>query len=368
MPESDLEPEGMRREGRLGGVRLVGIFVPWQAVALTLAVVVGTTALAVGRWTAGGEARVHLAAAEESTSTTTVVASTSTTEASTTTTAAVATSTSTAKPAVPAAPRPTTTTSTTVAPPSTCAVIHSAVTGSVSSSWSPNPTQPGSWDRHVTATVTNPIDQPVILGYVGTGSSVTSYLVQLAGADGRRLGVGESVTLDDTFTYGGDHTVWGYSPPPDKLYSVEFTPVSAPGLFCQASIDRPGETSGVKPHPTQPTVYVTSQEDAVSDFVRVNFRANGLFANLRVHYRMLMRDGLQDFTIDLPPDFQGVSATGLATYTLARLKDYGKIDSRGQAPWFEGVTRLEWNGTSQPCTAALSTICAPADGSLLPPR
>jgi hypothetical protein len=47
--ESERDQDGMRREGRLGGGRLVGIFVPWQAVALTLAVVVGITALAVGR-------------------------------------------------------------------------------------------------------------------------------------------------------------------------------------------------------------------------------------------------------------------------------------------------------------------------------
>jgi hypothetical protein len=366
MSDSDQDQDGMRREGRLGGVRLVGIFVPWQAVALTLAVVVGMTALAVGRWT-GGETQVHLTSADGSTTTTTA-AVTSTPEASTTTTAGPAPSTTTAAPVVPAAPRPTTTTSTTAPAPSTCAVIRSAVTGTVSSSWSPSPATPGSWDRHVTVTVANPIDQPVILGYVGTSSSVTSYLVQLAGADGRRLGVGESVTVEDTFTFAGDHTVRGYSPPPDKLSSVEFTPVSAPGLFCQASVDRPGETSGAKPHPTQPSIYVTSQEDAVSDFVRVTFRANGLFAGLRVHYRMLMRDGLQERTLDLPPDFQGVSSSGLATYPLAQLKDYGKVDSVGQAPWFEGVTRIEWNGTSQPCTAALSNICAPADGSLLPPR
>ena len=366
MSESEQGPDGLRREGRLGGVRLVGIFVPWQAVALTLVVVVGITALAVGGWTAPSDTRVHLTAADDPTTTTTVPV-TSTTEASTTTTTAPATSTTTGAPAVPPAPRPTTTTTTT-APPATCAVIRSAVRGSVSSSWVSNPTQPGSWDRHVTATVTNPIDQPVILGYVGTGSSVTSYLVQLAGLDGRRLGVGESVTVEDTFTYAGDHTAWGYSPPPDKLYSVEFTPVSAPDLFCQASIDRSGETEGAKRHPTQPSIYVTSQEDAVSDFVRVNFRANGLFANLRVHYRMLMRDGLQEFTIDLPPDFQGVAAAALVTYPLAQLKDYGKVDSRGQAPWFEGVTRIEWNGTSHPCTAALSNACAPADGSLFPPR
>jgi hypothetical protein len=84
---------------------------------------------------------------------------------------------------------------------------------------------------------------------------------------------------------------------------------------------------------------------------------------------MLMRGGvLQEFGIDLPPDFQGVGISGLATHTLAELMDYGKIDSVGKAPRFEGVTRIEWNGSSHPCTAALSNACAPADSSLLPPR
>lgn len=208
-------------------------------------------------------------------------------------------------------------------------------------------------------------DQPVILGYVATMSGVTSYLAQLSTTDGRRLGVGESVTVEEVFTYSGDHTVRGYSPPPDTLASVEFSPVSAPNLFCRADAAYPGETQGAKPHPKQPSVYVSSQENAVSDYVRVNFRANGLFANLRVHYRMLMRDGLQEFSVDLPPDYQGFNAAALATYTLAVLKDYGKVDSVGQPPWFQGVTRIEWNGTSQACTSSLSIACAPADGSLL---
>src|SRR5207248_10162786 len=79
--------DGPRRERRFGGVRLVGIFVPWQAVALTLGLVVALTGLAVGRWTAGGETRVHLSAADETTSTTAMVESIpSTTLAPTTTT------------------------------------------------------------------------------------------------------------------------------------------------------------------------------------------------------------------------------------------------------------------------------------------
>jgi hypothetical protein len=362
------------REGRFAGVRLVGIFVPWQAVALTLAVVVALAGLTGVRLTGGGETRVELTSADDSTTTTTVpVESTTTTSVvpdTTTSTAAQAApaTTSTTGPVKVAAPKASTTTTTTVPAPATCAVIRSTVTGSASSSWVPSTTRPGTWDRHITATVTNPMNQPVVLGYVATISSATSYVFTLAETDGRRLAPGESITVENVYNYAGDHTQRGYSPPPDKLYSVEFSPVSAPDLFCRTDLDRPGETQGAKPHPTTPYIYVNSQESmASSGGVRVTFNVNGLFPGLRVRYRMLMKDDtLQEFTADLPPGFQGAGqAMTTVIHQLQDLKDYGTMNNSAHTPWFQGVIAIEWAGSSKPCAAALSNGCAPADGSLL---
>jgi hypothetical protein len=211
------------------------------------------------------------------------------------------------------------------------------------------------------------MNQPVVLGYIATMSSATSYVFILAETDGRRLAVGESITVEDVYHYTGDHTVRGYSPPPDKLSSVEFTPVSAPDLFCRASVDLPGATQAATPHPTTPSVYVNSQESmAYSGGVRLTFNVNGLFPGLRVHYRMLMKDdSLQEFTADLLPGFQGPGGMTTVIHELKDLKDFGTMNSSAHTPWFQGVTAIEWAGTARPCTPALSNACAPADGSLL---
>ena len=172
------------------GVRLVGIFVPWQAVALTLAVVVALAGLATIRWVGGGSSTVHLAATGESTTTTTALDAPTTTAAAETTTTTAAATTTTRAVVVPT-PKPTAppSTTTTVPAPATCAVIRSAVSGSVTSSWVASPTNPGTWDRHITVTVTNPMNQPVVLGYIATMSSAAAYVFQLTETDGRRLGV-----------------------------------------------------------------------------------------------------------------------------------------------------------------------------------
>lgn len=72
---------------------------------------------------------------------------------------------------------------------------------------------------------------------------------------------------------------------------VEFTPLSAPGLFCRVDLDHPGETQGAKRHPTEQTVHGRSQENLPNDPFLVRFDAQGLFPGARVHYRMLMSDG-----------------------------------------------------------------------------
>jgi hypothetical protein len=349
MREIKQDDNGLRRDRRLGGVRLVGIFVPWQAVALTLAVVVALTGLAVGRWTAAGEARVHLAATDESTTSTAPAESTTTaTELSTTTTtAAASTTTSTvAKATTVTTVKPTTTT--TVPPPATCAVIHSTVTGSVSSSWVPSATQPNSWDRHITATVTNPIDQPVVLGYVGTMSTVTSYVFQLAETDGRRLAGRESVTVEDVYTYAGDHTVRGYSPPPDGLYSVEFSPVSAPGLFCRTETDHPGETQGAKRHPPQVTVYCSGGQSSEPGYpAEIICTTPGVFSGLRVHYRLLKSDlTIQEFTVDMGPSFQGDATVSKVDYPADQ---FAANDYKPEHQMFHGIASLDWNGHSTTC-------------------
>jgi hypothetical protein len=115
----DPNPRGSRRrETRFAGLRLVGIFVPWQAVALTLAVVVTLAGLAAVRFAQRGDVSVHLssASAEDLNG-----SSTTTTAPSTTTTSAPETTTST-EPAI--APTSTTstpppTTTTTAAPTTT---------------------------------------------------------------------------------------------------------------------------------------------------------------------------------------------------------------------------------------------------------
>jgi hypothetical protein len=58
------------REAKVAGIRLVGIFVPWQAVALTLAVVVGLTSVAILR-SGGSTVRVEQSSATGDSSTTT---------------------------------------------------------------------------------------------------------------------------------------------------------------------------------------------------------------------------------------------------------------------------------------------------------
>src|SRR5437867_1287180 len=63
-PNDDRGHSGRRRETRFGGVRFVGIFVPWQAVALTLAVVVGLTAFATTRGSDPGKVRVEQASSD----------------------------------------------------------------------------------------------------------------------------------------------------------------------------------------------------------------------------------------------------------------------------------------------------------------
>jgi hypothetical protein len=217
----------------------------------------------------------------------------------------------------------------------------------------------------MTLTVKNPMDQPVILGYVAGMSRATSYVFQTPETDGHRLTAGESLTVEDVFNYAGDPTVRGYSPPPDQLYSVEFTPVSAPDLFCRIDLDHPGATQGTKPHPTEPMIFAESREMG-SDTVPVSFRTAGLFTGLRVHYRMLMKGGnLQEFTAELSKTFQGDGSAAQAVYALADLMDYGSTSSSGHPPWFQGVTSVEWNGTVKPCSQAVSYACAPADGSLL---
>ena len=353
------------RESRFAGLRLVGIFVPWQAVALTLAVVVALAGLAGARWAGGGKTRVDLASAgEATTSTTGAVESTTTTTSATTTTAE--TPTSTTGPAKATAPKPTSTTTTMAPPPATCAVMRSAVTGTVSSSWAPSATRPGTWDRHITATVTNPIGQPVVLGYIATMSSATSYVFQLAESHGRHLAAGESVTVEDVYSYAGDHTQRGYSPPPDKLYSVEFSPVSAPELFCRTDLDHPGETQGAKPHPTVPFVYFSPDSIIANGVVRQSFRVGDVFPGLRVRYRMLMKDDtLKEFTTDVPVGFQGVLGQADVSHRLEDLKDFGVAYHSGHIPWFQGITAVEWGGTPRACTAAISNACAPNDGSLL---
>jgi hypothetical protein len=209
------------------------------------------------------------------------------------------------------------------------------------------------------------MDQPVVLGYVGTMSRATSYVFQTPEADGRRLAAGESLTIEDVYNYSGDHTVRGFSPPPDQLYSVEFSPVSAPDLFCRIDLDHPGATQGTKEHPTEPMIFAGSDE-ANRDPIRVSFRTPGLFSGLRVHYRMLMKGGnLREFTVELPNDFQGDGSAAQAAYPLADVMDYGSNSSSGHPPWFQGVTSVEWNGTVKPCSQAVSYACAPADGSLL---
>ena len=104
-PNSEIEPPRKRRETRFAGIRLVGIFVPWQAVALTLGLVVALTAVAVLRGSNGGTVRVEQASADttlsdaatsSSTTTTTAPPSTTTTAPTTTTTAVPATTTTTA--------------------------------------------------------------------------------------------------------------------------------------------------------------------------------------------------------------------------------------------------------------------------------
>jgi len=110
-----------RRETRHGGIRFVGIFVPWQAVALTLALLVGVTAVAASRDSGPGAVRVEQASSDatadevpSSTTTTDVQPATTTTEAPVTTTTLAPTTTTT---------RPATTT-TTIAPGSSEVVIH----------------------------------------------------------------------------------------------------------------------------------------------------------------------------------------------------------------------------------------------------
>lgn len=78
-----------RREAKVAGIRLVGIFVPWQAVALTLAVVMGLTSVALLR-SGSSTVRVEQSAAtnETSSTTTTEPPTTTTTEPPTTTTTA----------------------------------------------------------------------------------------------------------------------------------------------------------------------------------------------------------------------------------------------------------------------------------------
>jgi hypothetical protein len=101
-----------RREGKLGGVRLVGVFVPWQGMALILAVVIGLTAIVTLRASDDGVVRVEQTASEaavaETTVTTRVPSTTTSTVAPTSTSTTMSTSTTTTAP-------PTTTT-TTLAP------------------------------------------------------------------------------------------------------------------------------------------------------------------------------------------------------------------------------------------------------------
>jgi hypothetical protein len=184
----------------------------------------------------------------------------------------------------------------------------------------------------------------------------------LPDAHGRRLAAGEPVTLDDVYNYAGDHTAWGASPLPDKVYSIEFSPVSAPDLFCRTDLDHPGETQGATPHPTDPVVSVTSSEGSGGSEA-VFFRTYGVFPGLRVTYRMLMRDGtLQQFTTDLTTDVQGITMDGRANYDMADLAP--SDPATGHKPWFQGITSIELNGQTRPCKGG-SNPCAPADGSLL---
>jgi hypothetical protein len=251
------------------------------------------------------------------------------------------------------------------------------VSGTVASGWVESPGNPGGWDRHIKVTVTNPIAQPVILGYANTWSTQTSYTFQVHETDGLRLGPGESATVEavlrnfrhDPFN---DPTWQRALTPPDALYSVEFRPVSAPDLLCLA--DNPGDTKVAPRRPKAPVVYTTAEGPGTllsgdGKTMPVRFRTVGWFpGTIRVTYRMHMRDGsLREFTADLSENYQG---TGMEAEALHKVEDLRQSDSgsSAQPPWFQGITKIEWNGQTKSCAETGSSHCAPADGSLQPTR
>jgi hypothetical protein len=111
--EPDRPRNFRNHEGRVGGVRLVGLWIPWQAAIGVLVIVIGLTALAVSRSDGQREVTFRQTSNDEVATTTTEEATTTTEPTTTTevTTTTVEVTTTTAAPAsTTTAPPPTTTT------------------------------------------------------------------------------------------------------------------------------------------------------------------------------------------------------------------------------------------------------------------
>lgn len=277
----------------------------------------------------------------EETTTSTVPGTTSTSADPTSTTVA-------AKPVEKAAP---TTTATTVAPtttttgppPHTCTLIRgSAATGSAAATWTESINYPGTWDRRTTVTVKNPLSEPVILQGVWV-QAANRYLEQVFESIGTHLGAGESFTFENVVEGSAEQSFT-----PIGVGGIGFIPVSAPDLFCIADPTGPpfvrDNTGRIQPEPGMfgaASMATPLGPDGKPVFGhRVTFRTARPFPNVRVHFRMAMKDGPQDVVAAFP---RGQIETGVF-FPQSELS--GSVSSSG----FLGMTRIEWDGGSRDCT------------------
>lgn len=123
MTDADRPKSFRSHEGRVGGVRLVGLWIPWQAVVGVIAIVVGLTAFAVKSPRGGDEVSFRAASTDELTTTTSELVVETTTSLPESTTTVAETTTTVAKTSITAPATTTTAAPTTTVPTTTTTVI-----------------------------------------------------------------------------------------------------------------------------------------------------------------------------------------------------------------------------------------------------